>query len=525
MKHFFVLIIIFTLFLSCQTKQQNITSASQLIPETSDVILKINDLETFRSDIKNNAFTASFKPLKFSNLLSKKNNILENLNTTNPLYICLENKNDSLQFTLITRLKDSLFTKDLDTTYFFTKTIDSIFIGSTSRTVLSKVEAKKNQPFSDSFKTTNSKKTFSILLPKKATDSLTNQLLGIKNNKFSNFLTLDSEVSHDKILFNGITSSIDTIPNLLDVFNQNIPQENSLQNIIPEDFESAISITFSNYETFNNKLKKALNKKKDSIVDFDIFETINEVGKISIDNQNIIALHSLDANATNEFLNLNRSKLNTFRDVDIFEFTNDSIFKNSFEPFFKLDSVIQYVNLDEFFVFAKQSEILEKIISSYKNGSVLSQSNQFKDAFSNLSDESSILVFTNNNSLKSKLSNLFNLDDLPSLKNYKLSAFQFIKDDTFSHFNAVIHKNKSLVSSNSISEEFSVKLDADIIMPPQFVKNHKTRQYDIVVQDVNNNLYLISNKGKVLWKKALHGNILGKIEQVDLYKNGRLQLA
>ncbi|MGB5419872.1 MAG: ribonuclease HII, partial [Algibacter sp.] len=42
---------------------------------------------------------------------------------------------------------------------------------------------------------------------------------------------------------------------------------------------------------------------------------------------------------------------------------------------------------------------------------------------------------------------------------------------------------------------------------------------------VNNNLYLISNNGKILWKKQLQGPILGRIEQIDMYKNGRLQLA
>src|SRR5690606_27412666 len=48
---------------------------------------------------------------------------------------------------------------------------------------------------------------------------------------------------------------------------------------------------------------------------------------------------------------------------------------------------------------------------------------------------------------------------------------------------------------------------------------------DLVVQDVKNNLYLLANDGKVLWKKQLEGRVLGKIEQIDMYKNGRLQLA
>jgi hypothetical protein len=45
-----------------------------------------------------------------------------------------------------------------------------------------------------------------------------------------------------------------------------------------------------------------------------------------------------------------------------------------------------------------------------------------------------------------------------------------------------------------------------------------------VVQDINNQLYLISNTGKILWKKRLNGPVLGDINQIDMYKNGRLQL-
>ncbi|HET7360534.1 MAG TPA: ribonuclease HII, partial [Salinimicrobium sp.] len=40
-----------------------------------------------------------------------------------------------------------------------------------------------------------------------------------------------------------------------------------------------------------------------------------------------------------------------------------------------------------------------------------------------------------------------------------------------------------------------------------------------------NTLYLISNEGEIFWKKDLDFRILGKIKQVDLYRNGRIQLA
>jgi hypothetical protein len=68
-------------------------------------------------------------------------------------------------------------------------------------------------------------------------------------------------------------------------------------------------------------------------------------------------------------------------------------------------------------------------------------------------------------------------------------------------------------------------LDTDIATAPQFVKNHTTNKDEIVLQDQDNILYLISTDGKIIWKKQLEGRVQGSIEQVDIYRNGRLQLA
>ena len=108
---------------------------------------------------------------------------------------------------------------------------------------------------------------------------------------------------------------------------------------------------------------------------------------------------------------------------------------------------------------------------------------------------------------------------------YKTSAVQYIYENDFAHVNGAFKTFKTRGSDNQVSEELNFTLDADILVAPQLVKNHTNNQMDIAVQDVNNNLYLISNKGKLFWKKQLDGKILGKIEQIDIYKNGRLQLA
>jgi hypothetical protein len=46
-----------------------------------------------------------------------------------------------------------------------------------------------------------------------------------------------------------------------------------------------------------------------------------------------------------------------------------------------------------------------------------------------------------------------------------------------------------------------------------------------VVQDVANKLYLIASNGRVQWTKQLDGAILGEVQEVDLLRNGRIQLA
>lgn len=525
MKKLLVLFFISAFFMACNSRHEEETQLTQLIPQSSNLIVSINALETFKSDVKNSDFVSLISKSSSYRNLNNKISLFQELNTDNPLMVCFENSNDSLQLTLITKLKDSLFKTELDSLKFHSKIIDSIFVGSSSKAILRNIEKNSEDSYSKLFKTLNKEKTFSLLLPKDATNSLGDLFLKSKSNTLGNWMTLDSDVSQDRILFNGILTYNDTIPQLLNIFDNNIPQENNIQNIIPELTTSAISLTFSDYSILKNNIEEYNNIETDSIDYSEVFQTINEIGAFDFKDEKLVMMHSLDANSTNEALNIDRNTINSYRDVAIYEYSNNGLFESTFKPFIQIDSISHYTNIDDFFVFSKNPIILEDVISSYQNGSTLSKSSQFESCFSNLSDESSIVLFANADRLKSIVENLFEMDDLPSLENYKFSAFQFIKDDTFSHFNGVINKNKSRVAQNSIIEEFSVKLDADILTQPQFVKNHRTKQQDIVVQDINNTLYLISNKGKVLWKKSLHGNILGKIKQVDLYKNGRLQLA
>ena len=89
-----------------------------------------------------------------------------------------------------------------------------------------------------------------------------------------------------------------------------------------------------------------------------------------------------------------------------------------------------------------------------------------------------------------------------------------------------ITPHSSLLTPNLINTPaWSVNLDAPAIINPQIVKNHYNGEDEIFIQDENNQIYLISNSGKILWKKSIDGTIIGNVHQVDMLKNNKLQMA
>jgi len=67
-------------------------------------------------------------------------------------------------------------------------------------------------------------------------------------------------------------------------------------------------------------------------------------------------------------------------------------------------------------------------------------------------------------------------------------------------------------------------LDTAISFKPQLVRNHNTGELDIFVQDMANNAYLLNNVGRILWKIKLPEPIISPVSQLDILRNGKLQM-
>jgi hypothetical protein len=535
--------------LSCSNTNTKRTKLIHFAPENATLILKTNNLEGLKSGLENNDFIEGISKSKSFENLKETLEILNQLKPNTETLICFsENQNDSLEYTIITRFSKEVFVTDSLPNYveetltyknksiikstinnqtFYSVVVDSTFIASTSKAFIENTFNEKpiNTSLEKIYHTTNSDKTASFIIKAK-TDTFIKSFFihdSLTFKSFTNYLAVDVDMSQNELFINGITKASDTSKSLINVFKNTVPQENQTQKLVPADSDGFMSFTFNNYKTFEKNLAKF--HRKDSIITTtSLFDNIIEVGIIYSNKNKAIVLNSVDVIATTDALISEQNSIETYRQVDIFSFSNPNIFADTFTPLISSKSFENYCVLDNYFVFSNTVESLQNIISNYQNKTTFSEQPYFKDIKEQLSDASSLLLVTSPASLQTILDN--NIENLSNLKldSYKTSALQFIFDHDFAHVNGIIKKSKAKASLNSISEEFNIKLETDLLNNPQLVTNHITKEKEIVFQDINNNLYLISNSGKILWKKQLHGPVLGTIEQIDIYKNGRLQL-
>ena len=76
----------------------------------------------------------------------------------------------------------------------------------------------------------------------------------------------------------------------------------------------------------------------------------------------------------------------------------------------------------------------------------------------------------------------------------------------------------------SLRDRWVVDVQAPISRPPEVVINHTNGTREILIQDDLHRLHLIGSTGRILWTRELDGPILGPVQQMDRFNNGKLQL-
>lgn len=551
-----LLIVAAFLFLSCNPGVKTQNSLLEYLLPNPAMLVKITNLSNLKSELKNNTFLGRIKQFPGYAALSRTLQGLQYVAEDAPALLALyEVGKGQYEFILIAQNQPDLI--DLhkipntatETFPYQDKTLtkytfangqlytmqhqEELVLSSSLMLIENTVRVKKNNPVD-----TTLRKLYQTSAPSKAATlfvkaaepsslfALPQTAKTTAPRPFLEWVALDFSANSGKVVLNGVAISAEATKNFINLFKGTTPLANKTPLYAPLNAQAVLSYTFDDYSVFAQNQNMHLDRVKpiDSL-----FTTVEEVGLVYFNTEKVVLLHSYGAESLSDYVYTHKSATTSYRGKEIIQLRNKGFVVEGFTPLVQDFESNFCVILDNTFAFAESKAALQTLINSYGNASSFSEAPVYATAKKNLANESSILCIANADGMEVFAAQPFAPTLLKAIAQAKVPEYAFaaqlVADQDFAHLNVLVSKTEKAVKSNAVTPLFTLELEADLATRPQFVKNHRTNQHEIVVQDQNNVLYLIATEGKVLWKKQLSSRIQGTIRQVDLYKNGRLQLA
>ncbi len=385
---------------------------------------------------------------------------------------------------------------------------------------------------------------------------------------FSDWSVLDLNLAENNILATGFSNSSDSLGNYLSVFRGQEPSKISFTSVAPANTKLFLSLNISDADLFNKNYKKYLinngiEKKVTSYAgelktqySANLTEFLSLVDKeltyIRTDfdfenyDENVFSLVKVKSQSVaKNFLKqlvknyCETNKLNSNNYQQTFQVDNSTKFEiiklpvknflgNTFGSLFNELETPYFAFVDDYVVFANSRNALEKFIhfkilgKTLQNDFAFSKMGQYYSSSSNIyyyqdipHSLDIISKLTNDKIVTSIRDNLEGFNKIPAF------GFQFNSDMDFTFFSMFIqYFDRVETDAHTLWETL---LDTSIRFKPTLFKNHYTDENEIFVQDLKNSIYLINKVGRVLWKVKLDEQIMGDVQQIDFYKNGKLQ--
>jgi hypothetical protein len=387
---------------------------------------------------------------------------------------------------------------------------------------------------------------------------------------FASWAELDINIKEDMILLNGFTHFSDTLNYTANLFIDQVPQKIYIDNILPSFISTFLVISLSDINTYFENYKNYLyklgnlnkyvkeinlikNKYNIDIID-DLISIFDKEIAVAMDNGKVengipgkyVILGTKSKSQAEKKLSEVLKKLAQRSQVTIDKLTYNCRIDNELShpvyklPFKNLTGKIfgELFNMNEetYFTFIENYIVFGnsvKSLSGFIHNNVLKRTIITNDAYKefkyNISPRSSISFYANlgrtsMNYSKFLTSEIFNgwEKNIQVFQKVQVFGFQLNTSDDLIYNNVFL----KYISDFSYTPHtvWESRLDTVIDFKPQFVKNHYTNQSEIFVQDLKNNIYLINNAGRILWKLNTNERINSKIYQIDYYKNSKLQM-
>ncbi|WP_405401028.1 ribonuclease HII [Maribacter sp. Asnod2-G09] len=554
MRLTFLYALIILLGISCTSKKKSENSILDLVPDNARIVFKINDFETLNDEISTNEILNSLESQKPFIDVKRILNSINYISNQKKGLLALTADSSSIDYTyistdsLVITNGDSISNKRIETlnyndvaitTYeiekdtFYSTFIEKHRVLSSSQPLLQNLintieNPIKNGALDRFYEVSNTDKVVNIWIDLENSELLFQKLLSDNQqiSKFGSSVSLDLTLNDTEILLNGVAESSAGKNLFLNLFNDTKPIQNKTWNLTPSDANNMTSFGLEDFNKYAHN--KKLNNYPSTVLD-SLLSTVEEIGVAQFDNEHVLFLRTYGTATLLDYINEEKVSAEEFSSNEIWELKPNLEIFDPLTPLIGEHSFEFASIVENTFLFSKSKSTLESVITKIKTGDTFDKTTLFNNAENKLTSSSSVVSISNlkgfvtamNESISKTFGNSFAKS---KLDNYVFGS-QIIADAGFYHTNFLIKKITKEEESNSVSSAFEVKFDTDLATLPQFVTNHSNRRKEIIVQDQENILYLISNSGKILWKKQLNGTIQGKVQQVDLFKNGKLQLA
>ena len=362
---------------------------------------------------------------------------------------------------------------------------------------------------------------------------------------------LDLSLKSNELLLNGYTVLRDTVASFLNVLCQQDAVGMSLPENFPYQTQSFQHISLNHYESFYTAWKEYLkssgewerNRKnferieknlKKSPVEIQKAWWAGEMAQIKTESGKEYALFLAKKGresfrVLSEVAHLSQPSVIAvgYRGLKMKEISFPYYLYTQFGPAFAKFKKTYFVVIDEIVVFAHSIKDLKAYIDLLKDGYILKKNEAYLEFSDNLSRNSNYTFYIKHPSSRTTL-----FEMLPDGFKSKMKSTSLMKKDLSGFSLQLNWKNEMLYTGifvslsgkkHKSSSQWQVNVDSDIVSGPYLVTDHTDGSHKYIVFDDFRQMYLINQRGDIVWKRQLEEAPISDVFMIDYYKNGKIQ--
>ncbi len=393
----------------------------------------------------------------------------------------------------------------------------------------------------------------------------------LNNKNLADWSEIDFNIKPDMFMFNGFTNTGDSLPNYMNTFLHQKPQEFTASKVLPGDVFSFLYMGINDLPAYLSDYKKYLDgigklneyskqlSQIKQMYNYDLETLFNgimdgEVVMAFADNQSAgsdslkeeyLYIKTKSNSLIQEKMNglifqiaQSQKKLPaSYKSVcsidaetsfPIYSFPVKNLGELIFGGTFGRINTSFFMYLNNYIVFSSSKTALKNLYHSTLLQKTLENDAFYKNYTENLDSKSNFLFYIDLSRAKDFASGFMN-KEISGCFNENFEVFQRLDAIScqMSVSRGMIYNSIIVRYNPEIKERthtvWESRLDSTISKKPFFLLNHITNEKEIFVQDDGNTIYLLNSTGRILWKNHIAEPIVSEVFQVDAFKNKKLQ--